>query len=636
MIWTERKTVFFKLEDLPFDEDHIELIDPTRLVIRISDEKMVVDLGALCYSKRKRKATATANPDYETWLVVLSSECAGRRRMVLGIAELLFIKQKMGGRVTSIDDLRSKFTQFVQWCDINYDTAFSTPESMLSSIDRYSEHLLERVKQSTLSVNSAADRQAVIADALSHLLQMPANEVLAGTRRIRRSNAARNHIEPPLRHETIEALAVLHEVFTRFSQHVLDNRAYPFMLSLPNEDVWVFPAHKMVATKESLSTRSQWKKPYWAYDYTNGRIFDCEEIAHRYQGTRDRGRGNARSAIARANSLLEEANTDMNHRYRRDLATLAAQSFLMLFLATTGMNLSSAIALRWGSGNYEISKTSGHFKTIKYRAKGRNVEFLVGSRFVKKFRTYLRLREWLLPEKHDRLFFRFDGKIPRPISKKFSQDLYVRLTRLFGPVAKVTARQWRAAKSDFLLRNFDIATAAVALQNTEETVIQSYATGSPSSAGEEMRDFFEHFQLSIAAAGDHVTRGIGVGQCRNYGEPSVNGHDAIWSPDCNTDEGCLFCANYLVQPNETDARKLLSLRYLIQQSRGLAFDKHHFSKIYASILNRIHAILAAIVSQVPEMRDAIDRIQKEVDEEERLSPYWSRKLALLIDLEVLA
>ena len=63
--------------------------------------------------------------------------------------------------------------------------------------------------------------------------------------------------------------------------------------------------------------------------------------------------------------------------------------------------------------------------------------------------------------------------------------LFGQLRMIDPQLPKVTPRQWRAAKSDWLIRNKDPATAALLLQNSERTTLRAYAAGSESTHMQE-------------------------------------------------------------------------------------------------------------------------------------------------------
>ena len=77
------------------------------------------------------------------------------------------------------------------------------------------------------------------------------------------------------------------------------------------------------------------------------------------------------------------------------------------------------------------------------------------------------------------------------------------------------------AKSDWLIRNTDIATTALVLQNSEKTVLASYIAGSETRHWEEMSNFLNQVSNAVQEKRDK-TENItirAVGGCSSLGEP---------------------------------------------------------------------------------------------------------------------
>ena len=59
---------------------------------------------------------------------------------------------------------------------------------------------------------------------------------------------------------------------------------------------------------------------------------------------------------------------------------------------------------------------------------------------------------------------------------------------------------------------------------------------------------------------------IPMGNCSNIEKKSINPEIAI-TPDCRRPESCLFCSNFILHPDRTDIRKLLSVLDMFKASR---------------------------------------------------------------------
>lgn len=153
----------------------------------------------------------------------------------------------------------------------------------------------------------------------------------------------------------------------------------------------------------------------------------------------------------------------------------------------------------------------------------------------------------------------------------------------------VTSREWRAAKSDWLIRNTDLSTTALVLQNTEQTVISSYIEGSKTQQLEEVSSFLNHFSDIVVNENnkkEKLIQGM-VGQCISFGNPvSVNDNN-IAESNCSEPEGCLFCDKYRIHADIIDIRKLLSFRYYVEKTSSLIDGN-------ATQYNIINAIIARL------------------------------------------
>jgi hypothetical protein len=213
--------------------------------------------------------------------------------------------------------------------------------------------------------------------------------------------------------------------------------------------------------------------------------------------------------------------------------------------------------------------------------------------------------------------------------------LFKILQRIDPQLPKIMPRQWRAAKSDWLIRNTDPSTAALVLQNAEKTVLKSYTAGSETVHLEEMTLFLDKVSAVVVENGKVIEGSINcaVGVCSSYGAPhQISGEIAV-QPDCKEQEGCLFCDKFKVHADEQDTRKLLSCRYCLQQSAHLAGSEERIQSMLGPILDRIQVILDEVSRRDETL---VLRVTREVEVDGELAPYWSRKLEMLMDLGLVA
>jgi hypothetical protein len=632
MTWLERHTIDLPIGDLPFDQvGSFDILDYSTLRVILPSRQRTLDIGVTCFTQRKRKDPHQGEKGYSTWLVKADSLRSERIIAIKNFSEYLYGMHKFGKRSSTIENHFRAFDSFVRWCDTPFPLVFQTINDCREAYYHYTLALNEEVKKSVLHVNSASLKQRKLAIVLRSIFQDTDGIVTAGIKRIRIHKNAAKITVPPSEVTAQKAISLCTHLFTSLSKFIIESRLYPFEMKLPEESVWVFPGQRAFSTKGSLSQRSEWKQGYWGWDYINGRVSDYESIRHRYANSYG-----ALLCIENATQLLSQANQNNRHHARWYLASLAIQCFTMLFIANTAMNITPLSQLCWDdSGENEVrNDTLQGFRTVKYRAGGVDVEFHITNHFLPCFRQYIKLRSWILQGIEAPLFFTLDNQ-QRP--KKIDASLVTKL-RIKLKVFELTipsAREWRSYKSDWLIRTTDVATASLLLQNSEETVLQSYSEGSKSRADREMTDFLQALHLKVVQPKAIPTHDISVGQCRDYNVPENDNSQSLILPDCRQPEGCLFCANYRVHADEEDIRKLCSCLYVIKETRSLAASDAHFNGIFGTVIRRISGLLMTIGKENDALKQDVERIQIEVKENEHLTYYWSEKLRLLVDLGVI-
>ncbi len=640
-LWETRQTIDLNFDDLTFGaKDNLKILDYSLLRINVPWRVRPLDIGALCFTLRKPKHPNANSPDNAVWLVVKTSKRKERITSIMRFVEFLVYKYSTGTRSMTLLRYTDIFVRFLNWCDSNQNKkVLATLSTARESYAQYIQFLTERVRSDCLQVNTAARYQNETKEVLSFIFDDDCGVLSAGLRLIRKSTAASSVTLPPSQSTVRSAIDLYLAIFNQVTEFVLTFEQYPFCLKLPDEALWVFPTTKPMASEATLRLRDSWKKGFRAWDYANGCVATCDEIAPYYDGDHSQQKSSAKLTIKLANKVLAEANEDQHHFFRRRLAYFAADSFVMLFISNTGINLAQLQQLAW-SDDYDIGKEHQGFRSIKYRANQQAQQFVVTRAFLPLFVKYLTLRHYLLKEQHSNLFFRLDTNLttPAPLSSGFSLEFNRKLKNSIGiNVPRVTAREWRAHKADWLLEHTDPATTAMILQNSEQTVLKHYSEGSEVEGAEEMSHFFD--RLGKLQAPSHHTHTkyskIPAGHCEHYNTPESDDTGTPVLPDCSTAAGCLFCTHHRVITDEIDIRKLWSLRFLIRESRQLASNEVHFHRQFGPVLERLEGIVTSIGGHSETLKQLVKRVRREVDEEERLDPYWAHKYQLLINLEVL-
>lgn len=632
MTWIERTTIDLSIDRLPFsNEENIELLDFSRLRIMLPGKKYYHDLGALCFEERKRKYEHPNQKGYTIWLVKSETFHPERKIIIQRFSEFIYSLHRLGRRSKTIENHINIFIFFIQWCDKNYASVFLTESNVREAYFLYNQSLHEEIRENKLHVNSAAMKNRLMAIILSAIFEDNQGSLTAGIKRIRSSSFAANVTTPPSEIIAQQAITLYTHLFTQISNFVLKFEHYPFKMKLPEESVWVFPGHIAFATQSTLANRHKWKEGFWSWDYANGGINEYEVIMQFYKEP-----NSAERAIENAKNILEYANLDSRHSSRLTLCSLAIQCFTMLFIANTAMNITPLSQLEWETENdFEIKKDVRQgFRTVKHRAGSANVEFHITNHFFPYFQQYIKLRKWILQGIEAPLFFTLD-KQRNP--KKINDTLAIKLRKKLKKfdITIPSAREWRAYKSDWLIRTTDIATASLLLQNSEETVLRHYASGSKIRADQEMTTFLKKLHEKVVNPGTISTIDISVGQCKEYNAPESGESHASIQPDCHQPEGCLFCTKYYIHADEQDIRKLCSCLYVITESRVLADSETHFNAVFGAVIKRIEFLLETISAKNDALKYKVENIRREVTEHEKLTNYWAAKLKMLVELEVI-
>lgn len=618
------------------------ILRPETCVLRFPSGKSV-DVGSLCYLTRAADQVQgkAVRKRGEGWPVELTSLSASRLAQVRAIIQ--HVSDQLAHSGASEETIRTTLTRFIafmSWADgAGHAAVLDGEPSARAAFRAYVGHLRELVRTNQLSTNSGAGQQNAVLGFLEGFLDL--EDLAQGVNLLRKSKIASEATEPPGEDSQAKVLSLADALFDGLAALVLDKLPYPHRIDMPaylgweRSELWVFPSISWFMSPALAENRMERRCSCPGNDFLNGRAATVEELMALPEfasGPVQRARDVVRLTLRQ----LAKANADPRHAHRGQMANQAANMFLLLFAAQTGMNQAQLEDLAW-SDSFEVSVSRQSFRVIKARAGNRVTHFELPLAFMPKFKRYLALREYILNGRPcDLLFFKIGAKGTGAISpfKSGFDPIYAMLRRIDPGLPLVKSRKWRAAKSDWFVRNTDIATAATVLQNSEQTVAVSYAAGSQAAHMEEMSDFLNQVTVSVIAKGVDIENGMecAVGVCSDYGAPSTTPGGTV-AANCKQAEGCLFCHKYKVHADERDTRKLISCRFCIQQTAPLAGSEERFRETVGPVLDRISGLLTEIAR-----RDAalVAQVEREVTEDGELDPYWARKLEMLMDLGVVA
>ena len=631
MTWVERKTVTYRLEELPFDDEgKLTFIDPSKIRLHVPGYIYPVDIGSWCYTKRRKVTKNTFSPRISVQEVQPSSFRIQRIEFVRRYIEFLWRRQRFNFSPSTLKSDVNGFQRFLTWINKVFVTALDSKECYVSAVHDYTEEMIDNIRKSRLHINTAAGLQTIIIKTGCAVYDDPYGDIFKSVRKIRISKAAKKVTEKPDDEIARRTYNVYKDLFDQLSDFVVDIEPFPKRINLDHGYFWFFPTSLPFAGPSNVMSKEAIKSSFLCYDYINGTIRPLEEIKKLSKSVSQyRGSWSRKHTL----KLIEETNRDPYHGRRHMAAMLAFKAFIMMFSANTGMNLGQMITLPW-TGEYETGKQKQGFKTIKYRAHNREVTFFITNNFLPVFKKCLRLRSYILNSlgitDFEYLFFSVVNRTLRKLDQNISTRIHVRLKNSFDFHEKVTTKMWRSLKSDWLLRNTNIQTTSLLLQNSPETVKQHYAEGSEYESEQELTKFFSEYENTLLISASSSSIPIAAGQCLQLDPVAIP--FAPIKPDCSKPEGCLYCDKYKVHVDETDYRKLLSFRYVLEFSKTLAHDEEHYKRVVLPTIERIDEVKSQILDSGILPNEIVKRITIEVYQYERLDKYWQKKLDLLDDL----
>jgi hypothetical protein len=606
-----------------------------RLVIEY-DSYCTIDFGAVCYLRRsasKRKPKHGRTVDFTTF----SETRANSLRIFLREASSLHPVD--GLRVSTTYNSHANFVRFLDWCDENeHSDALSSPNNARSAFTAYLSHLKRLVNENKLHLSTAHSYQSELLGVLDSHYQFEG--LASGVQLLAKRDSLSQPTLVPSEEAQSQVLAWCSSFLWGFSDLVLNARAFPFELSIPKylnwpgDHLWVFPLHNWCRTPDDPRGNST----FIVYDFQNGRLRDLNEI----RSISSSSDNSIKLMIANAKRRLATANSNERDHSRRNLALLAMRAFFLMFIATTGMNPSQAVSLPWNENLSEAVREPTverqGFRTVKYRAQDRLVSFELGIQYLPAFRRYLEVRDFSLAGQTSDLLFGFEGaqrtessRLEIGRGKLQAQALFEVLNRICPSLPRILPMQLRAAKQDYVIRNYDPATAATAMQHSQDTAMRHYTNGSQAAQEAELHSYFVRVeQVVLSRKSSQTMEARPMGACSSPNLPTPLLSSSI-RPDCTRAEGCLFCDKYRIHADFVDVKKLLSARLYLRKVSSLATNPSHFQGYFGAIFQRIEEVLKALRRHNAPL---VEQIELQVDSEGELDGYWSAKLDLLIELNI--
>lgn len=615
--------------------DGFTILHPERVRIKAT-YKDSIDIGSLCYLRRQ-PPWLEMEGEAKRRVVDPTSLDLHRQDQVRDLIGQINTDFLFGGQsVSSLYNHWSGVIRFLDWCDnYGHGVVLDTTDAARAAYASYSAHLELRRDTHTLKPSSAAAAQRAARTFIND--HHGRQDLHHGVRTIVNDHSTVEPTVVPDEEDTSQVLAWCEHLLMGISDLLLEQHAYPYALKVPDylgwpdNRLWLFPADIWAASPDGIKR----KRVNRAFDYECGIVRDVKTVEAELAVKNPPKK--AKEICQEAVSMLHVANADPWHHSRMVRGIFASKCYLILFLADTGMNLEQALSLPWSEGlqaSVEQPETIRQgWRSIKYRANNWTVHFESSVAHMPLLRLYLRLRTYLLKGRRcENLFFglgrRSKGE-PRPLSKLVCDSVFQSLHRLCPSLPKLGARAWRVAKQDAMIRKHGPAVASLALQHSQATGLRDYSNGSEVTQMLEMGAYLNSVSAVIKPDKLIKLAEIPAGRCISRGNPEPIVLGLALEQNCSTGaDGCLNCKKYRVHADDTDTRKLLSLRFCIHYLQPHAASVEQYERLFGSILQRIQTLLAEIAAIDGEL---VKRVEGEVEQGE-LHPFWRMRLELLMEL----
>lgn len=595
-----------------------------RLVIRFNRDRQI-SIGSLCYSVRDIESRKIPKPVQETSLQpervrAVRAWCAEMGNKHFGSGHTFFMNAY-------------EFIKFGDWCDNNSHSNFlATPEAYKTALDNFTLHLLSKIHRHPGSTTFSKSRQQVQVIKSAYII-FPGSSVnfLSDLPIISHNKDDIERTETPSIIEMTAHLTPYRYLFDGLTDFLVEGRKFPHYIPFMDTEAILLPAEYTITTSKIHKTAKVENQNSWSYQ--EGRIYTLDECKARspmkeYHLIRQR-----REALEE----LENSNSDLRHRKRIWLAALAQDAFISHFVANTGMNESPLRKLLWSNDYTVTNSDNAGFVVIKQRASGIEQYFEIQKVFLKDFKKFLELRDYITDSTpHPYLFIHVSKGVVKPIPIRASSIIWAnnKVTSFLDPeFSGLGFQKLRKYKSVYLLSTgHPVGVVSALMQSSANTITKHYAGAEEKNAIDEIaavmtlaREIFEsHYALPTPAAG------CGGGDpIESLAPPKA------YPPNCRNFVGCVYCSKFRLHADESSIRKILSMRWVTSEFINACTDVHQFHAIHGNAILRIDAIMAELIQLRPETKNLIEKIEKEITESFQLTEYWERLYSRLIRTKVI-
>ena len=624
-----------------------QLTEHERLILVLKDKTAsfsfrTLDIGTFFF--RQRGCCETLSNDE-----ISTSFDEKRRYFLKCFADYLL---QMSGSELSKGLFYSIIKIFLDWIDQqkkNFD--FSNKDSMIDAYRRYSKSLVDRTlladtAEEYLATHTAKIYQRYAAKLIAYVFDCHEADIAAKALQVQ-SQRYDVPVLPLAEQDHQKTYATLLNVFLEIYRIVVQENDFPaHFQSADEEDFYFYSGFHHQTEKQHIQFDMQsYLSKYSAIPDFPKMLVDfglAEDSEHR-----KRLRENRNEAL----NKLRQRNEDKRHIERERLASYGLVIGMLLFIAQTGANLDTAQQLQIGTMEILPSTQGRRFSGTKSRAGGKTVYPEFGVKFEPVFRKILELREWYIQDETCDFVFLQRNELLKfvPIGHNKLQNIKRFLQRIFPKMVWITPQQWRKHKSSQTVEfsDGDLLLEAEVMGHSLDTARNNYVRTSFKDAAQQISQFFNELRevavaktrtlerISVQTLDEAVgIQSLPVGACTTTNlqpEKALGFTEQAPTPNCQQFEHCLFCQHYAVHADDTDVRKLLSLKSLLGYIKQKATDLIKWESQFGVVLHRIDEVLTELSNAYVDLRERIVAIQDEVESGD-LDAYWLNHFELLIDL----
>jgi len=630
--WEKLNVKLINLEELLKyyeDDESLSQIESLDEIVLQCHSK--ITFAEISYDKLIKKHT-----DNTTILVKKNSRTSNYQEFVKTVLIIISIKYQSGINSQTLYYLCREMFHYIIW--LNKDSTPKNPTSAKESLVRYINYLqhniniYDKLRKIGLSTISARNKQNAAIDFSTLLFnnKVDTSFYTSGVKLISENSLQAESNQPLSDDELAKQFTFYTQVFRRLTDIIIEHQILPQKLKTVNETIFISPT-----TKHIFNPQKNKSSYINTFNYQTCATYSAEELMELYNISKLK----AQRTLYKRNITHANANTPFSTN-RRILIGYALKAYFMHFLIITGMNDTTAANLKF-EGDYEIKKVSINFKTIKWRAGGKEVKFKLQTEFIPDFIKYLQLRKYLIdnyPNGKASLTNLLIGTVYKeintfPLFGGASYKCRQSFIKAFGKAYGIgSSGELRVTKGIWIRKKHGHLASAWVLQHSLERNLRNYSGRDEETSLNEMTNFYTN--LSRVLREKEIKINTEVGGCLEPYKPEAITKSPV-KLDCSTNEGCLHCKNYRIHGDEQDIHKLLSLKYVILESKDNAANIQHFEKVYGSTIKIIDSLISDIKKQKNDNYQIINTISERVFKHGLLTNYWQRKLEIYIQLGVI-